>query len=67
MRDEPVSTYTAADLGANLTAAPGGGVTLTHLDLVDRGRAGVVVPGATPAEQARALYERYLRARLEQL
>ena len=37
------------------------------LETIDRGRAGVIVGGKTPAEKARALYETHLRARLERL
>ena len=37
------------------------------LETIDRGRAGTIVPGRTPAEKARALYETQLRARLEKL
>jgi electron transfer flavoprotein beta subunit len=66
-RDAPVAEYTAEDLGVDLAALAGGASKLVGLEPVDRGRAGVVVPGGTPAEQARALYEGHLRARLEQL
>jgi electron transfer flavoprotein beta subunit len=67
VRDVPVAEYTAADLGVELAGAPGRAAAPPRLELVDRGRAGVVVPGATPADKARALYEDHLRARLEQL
>jgi hypothetical protein len=40
---------------------------LAGLETIDRGRAGKIVTGATPADKARALYEQQLRARLEQL
>ena len=66
VRDAPVSEYTAADLGVDLAAELAGGGALRRLELVDRSRAGAVVPGATAAEKARALYDDHLRARLEQ-
>jgi hypothetical protein len=50
------------DVGGLLAGEPG---TLAGLEVVDRGRAGVVVGGATPAEKARTLYEQHLRSRLE--
>ncbi len=65
-RDRPVAELTPADLGVDVAAAPSG-ATLTRLETIERGRAGVVVPGETPADEARALYEQHLRARLEQL
>jgi electron transfer flavoprotein beta subunit len=67
VRDAPVAKYAAADLGVDLAAVLGDGAALPPLEPVDRGRAGVVVPGATPMDKARALYEDHLRARLEQL
>jgi hypothetical protein len=66
VRDLPVTECAAADLGVDVGAAPPGSAPLAHLEPVDRSRAGVVVPGATPADKARALYEDHLRARLEQ-
>jgi electron transfer flavoprotein beta subunit len=68
-RDEPVAEFTPADLGVDPAAAPatGGTPALEGFETVDRGRAGVVVPGQTPADKARALYEQHLRARLEEL
>jgi electron transfer flavoprotein beta subunit len=68
VRNAPVDTYSPDDLGVDLaavlTATPAGPA---GLEPVDRSRAGVVVPGETPEELARALYEGHLRARLEQL
>ena len=52
------------DVAGALAGEP---ATLAGLETIDRGRAGVVVAGATPAEKARALYETHLRARLERL
>jgi electron transfer flavoprotein alpha/beta subunit len=66
-RDRPVADYTAADLDVDLRAARARDATLMRLEQVDRGRAGIVVHGATPADKARALYEQHLRARLEGL
>jgi electron transfer flavoprotein beta subunit len=67
-RDVPVDAYSpdglGVDLAAVLAATPAGPA---GLEPVDRSRAGVVVPGDTPEELARALYEGHLRARLEQL
>jgi electron transfer flavoprotein alpha/beta subunit len=65
-RGRPVAEYTRADLETDLVDVRGDAV-LTRLEPVDRRRAGVVVPGATPADKARALYEQHLRARLEEL
>jgi electron transfer flavoprotein alpha/beta subunit len=68
VRDTPIAEYTAQDLGVDLQSAlDRGAATLASVEPVDHGRAGVVVPGETPAEQAHALYEGHLRARLEQL
>jgi electron transfer flavoprotein beta subunit len=67
VRDRPVTDYAVADLGVDITTAPAGGAVLRRLEPVDRGRAGAVVPGQTPADVAHALYEQHLRARLEQL
>jgi electron transfer flavoprotein alpha/beta subunit len=67
VREMPVAAYTPDDLGVDLPAAlaatPAGPAGLAP---VDRSRAGVVVPGETQKELARALYEGHLRARLEQ-
>jgi len=67
-RDVPVVAFAAAELGVDVPgaldrepSAPAG------LETIDRGRAGLVVGGATPADKARALYETHLRARLERL
>jgi electron transfer flavoprotein alpha/beta subunit len=65
-RGRPVAEYTRADLETDLVDVRGDAV-LTRLEPVDRRRAGVVVPGATPADKARALYEQLLRAHLEKL
>ena len=67
VRDKPVAEYPPADLGVDLGSVLGGTASLLDLQPVDRSRAGAVVPGSTPAEQARALYDDHLRARLEQL
>ena len=57
-----------ADLGVDLDGLLAGRpAVLAGLETIDRGRAGVVVAGATPADKARALYETHLRARLERL
>ena len=50
------------DVAGLLAGEPG---TLAGLEIIDRGRAGVVVGGAAPAEKARSLYEKHLRSRLE--
>ncbi len=67
-KGEALLVLPAAELGVDvaglLAGEPG---TLTGLEAVDRGRAGVVVGGATPAEKARSLYEQHLRSRLERL
>jgi electron transfer flavoprotein beta subunit len=65
-RDRPVAEYAPARLDVDLAALPEG-ASLLRLEAVDRGRAGAVVPGATPADKARALYEQLLRAHLEKL
>lgn len=65
-RGVPVAEHTAAGLGVDVAALLAGGPALTCLETIDRSRAGVVVPGETPADLARALYEDHLRARLEQ-
>ena len=67
VREVPVAEYTPADLGVDLTGAPGHAAAPTPLEPVDRSRAGLVVPGATPVDKARALYEDHLGARLEHL
>ena len=65
-KDEPVVAFSAADFGVDvggeLDREP---AALAALETIDRGRAGVIVGGATPADKARALYETHLRARLE--
>jgi len=66
VRDHPVAEYTAADLGVDVGALLAGSPALTSLEPIDRRRSGVVVPGGTPAEKARALYDGHLRPRLEQ-
>ena len=67
-REQPVVAFSAADLGVDVTEEldreP---AALVGLETIDRGRAGVIVGGATPADKARALYETHLRARLERL
>ena len=67
VRDAAVAELTAADLGVDRASAPAGTPSLAGLETIDRGRAGAAVPGGTPEELARALYEDHLRARLEQL
>ena len=67
VRDAAVPELSAAHLGVDLEAARAGAPALLGLEAVDRSRAGTVVPGETPDELARALYEDHLRARLEQL
>jgi electron transfer flavoprotein beta subunit len=67
-KEEPVVVHSPEGLGGDVAAAldreP---ATLCGLEAIDRGRAGVLVDGATPADKARALYETHLRARLERL
>jgi electron transfer flavoprotein alpha/beta subunit len=65
VRGAPILELTARDVGAG--APPAGQPVLAGLETIDRGRAGKIVTGATPADKARALYEQQLRARLEQL
>jgi electron transfer flavoprotein beta subunit len=68
VRDEQVAEYTAAALGVDVAAALGAQTAaLASLEPVDRSRPGVVVHGGTPADLAHALYDDYLRARLEDL
>ncbi|NLE23194.1 MAG: hypothetical protein GX624_10540 [Actinobacteria bacterium] len=67
VRDVPVTQFTAADLGVDVGVALDRAPAVRSLEPVDRSRAGIVVTGATAAEQARALYEGHLRARLEAL
>jgi electron transfer flavoprotein beta subunit len=66
VRDSALTTLTPAGLGVDVPAAlsreP---ATLVGLETVDRSREGVVVAGASPGEEARALYEEHLRDRLE--
>jgi electron transfer flavoprotein beta subunit len=66
VRERPVAEYSAEDLGVDVEALLAGSAMLTGVEAVDRSRAGIVVPGETPKEQARALYEDHLRARMEQ-
>jgi electron transfer flavoprotein alpha/beta subunit len=67
VRELPVAAYSPEELGVDLQAVLAATVAGPQsLGQVDRGRAGVVVRGETPAELARALYEDHLRARLEQ-
>ena len=67
-RDRVVTTLTPADLGVDVPAALSREPSaLVGLETIDRSRAGVVVAGATPAEEARALYEEHLHARLERI
>jgi electron transfer flavoprotein beta subunit len=68
VRDLPTAALTAEELGVAVSAAlEQETAALTRLELVDRARAGAVVPGASPQEKARVLYETELRARLERL
>ncbi len=67
VRDGASTSFTPADLGidvpASLSREPS---ALVGLETIDRRRAGAVVEGTTPEEEARLLYEEHLRARLEQ-
>ena len=66
VRDSAVTTLTPADLGVDVPAALSREhSTLAGLETIDRSRAGVVVTGGSPEEEARALYEEHLRPRLE--
>jgi electron transfer flavoprotein alpha/beta subunit len=68
VKDEPVTGLSPADVGVDLAARLGAETTaLIGLEQIDRRRAGAVVAGATPAEQAHALYEAHLRDVLEAL
>jgi electron transfer flavoprotein beta subunit len=68
VKDELITELSAAELGVDLAGVLAGESTaLTGLETIDRSRAGAVVAGASPADKARALYETYLRARLERL
>ncbi len=68
VKDEAVVELSEAALGVDLAGVLAGEpAALAGLETIDRGRAGVIVAGATPAEKARALYETHLRARLERL
>jgi electron transfer flavoprotein beta subunit len=68
VRDSAITTFTPTDLGVDVPAAlsrePS---TLVGLETIDRSRAGVLVAGASPEEEARALYEEHLRGRLERM
>ena len=66
-RGRPVAESTPVDLGVDLAAVLRAAPAEARLETIDRGRAGVLVPGGTPADKARALYEHHLRARLEEL
>jgi electron transfer flavoprotein beta subunit len=65
-RERTVEVWTPAELGVELdealTREPS---ALLELSVVDRRRAGRVIPGASAKEKARALYEAELRSRLE--
>ena len=66
VRDAPVVELSGRELGVGLPGALAGEPgKLEGLEAMDRGRPGVLVAGATPAEKARVLYETHLRARLE--
>jgi electron transfer flavoprotein alpha/beta subunit len=62
-RDRAVAELTAEQVGA--VTPPADGDALAGLATIDHRRAGERVGGATVAEKARALYEDYLRARME--
>ncbi len=68
VRERAITTLTPADLGVDVPAAlsrePS---TLAWVETIDRSRAGDVITGATPGDEARALYEEHLRARLERM
>jgi electron transfer flavoprotein beta subunit len=66
-RGRPVTEHSAGHLGVDVAALAAAGGQLAGLAALDRSRAGVVVPGGTPAKQARELFEDHLRARLEAL
>lgn len=67
VRDDAITAFAPADLSVDIPAAfsrePS---ALVGLETIDRSRAGAIVAGATPGEEARALYEAHLRVRLEQ-
>ena len=67
-RQQSISGPSADAIGVDLAAAlrdePS---ALRGLEPIDRGRAGVIVGGTTPAEKARRLYAGHLRAALEAL
>ena len=66
-RNTPVDELTPARLGVDLAGElTSAAMRLSGLETIDRGRAGVVVPGETPADKASALYEQHLRTRLEE-
>jgi electron transfer flavoprotein alpha/beta subunit len=66
-REAPVAELTPARLGVDLAGELAGeAMRLIGLETIDRGRAGVVMPGETPADKAGALYEHHLRALLEE-
>ena len=65
-RDRPLDVLTPDTLGVDVDAALAGEpAVLAGIETIDRGRAGTIVPGRTPAEKACALYETHLRAHLE--
>ena len=67
-RDRPPDLVSPGELGVNVDEAlareP---AVLAGLETIHRERAGSIIPGRTPEEKARALYESHLRARLEKL
>jgi electron transfer flavoprotein beta subunit len=68
VRGSAIATFAPADLGVDVPAALSAEPSaLVGLETIDRSRAGVIVAGATPEEEARALFESHLRTRLEQL
>ena len=68
VKDEPVTVLSPADVGVGLAAQLRAETSvLASLEEIDRRRAGLRVAGATPTEQANALYEAHLRDVLETL
>ena len=68
VRERPIDLLSSGELGVEIDAALAGEpAVLAGFETIDRGRDGTIVPGRTPEEKARALYETHLRARLEKL
>ncbi len=64
---KPVEVLAVADLQPNDLPSPGDAPELIALERMEHRRAGTIIPGNSPAEKARSLYENHLRPRMEKL